>query len=127
MDAAFDLGGGFNPAKGLSVVVPVGEVAGDGPFQTADAVKAAAADGLTSNQGKPGARRSRAAHVLPRSASRLAPACPMPAAVAATATTMLVPPDRPRSLQTPPASYSLDGEVLYLIQLRNTSFETTAR
>src|SRR5580700_4872380 len=53
MDAAFDLGGGFNPAKGLSVVVPVGEVAGDGPFQTADAVKAAAADGLTSNQGKP--------------------------------------------------------------------------
>src|SRR5580700_3403117 len=53
MDAAFDLGGGFNPAKGLSVVVPVGEVAGDGPFQTADAVRAAAADGLTSNQGKP--------------------------------------------------------------------------
>src|SRR6266849_4460414 len=53
MDTAFDLGGGFNPAKGLSVVVPVGEVAGDGRFQTADAVKAAAADGRAGNQGKP--------------------------------------------------------------------------
>jgi len=52
-DAAFDLGGGFNPAKGLGVVVPVGEVAGDGAFQPADAVKAAAADGLGGNQGEP--------------------------------------------------------------------------
>jgi hypothetical protein len=40
MDAAFDLGSGFDPAKGCGVFIPVGRVAGDGPFQTSDAVAA---------------------------------------------------------------------------------------
>jgi hypothetical protein len=46
VDAAFDLGGGFDPAKGFGVFIPVGE---DRRFQMADAVEAAAANGLASD------------------------------------------------------------------------------
>jgi hypothetical protein len=53
MEAASDLGGGFNPAEGLGIVVPVGEAAGDRPFQTMDAVEAAAPNRLAGNRGEP--------------------------------------------------------------------------
>jgi hypothetical protein len=41
-DAAFDLGGGFGPAEGFGIFVPVGQKAGDGLLQARDAVEAAA-------------------------------------------------------------------------------------
>src|SRR3984893_16632146 len=45
-DAAFDLMGGFGPAEGSGIFVPVGQKAGDGLLQARDAVEAAPANGL---------------------------------------------------------------------------------
>src|SRR5260370_18320789 len=52
-DAAFDLMGGFGPAEGFGIFVPVGQKAGDGLLQARDAVEAAAANGLRGDQAEP--------------------------------------------------------------------------
>jgi Transposase len=52
-DAAFDLMGGFGPAEGFGIFVPVGQEAGDGLLQARDAVEAAAANGLRGDQAEP--------------------------------------------------------------------------
>ena len=62
MDPALDLGGGFDPAKGLGVFIPVGQVVGDRPFKTPDPVEAAAAYGLAGNQREPVFGSTRLSH-----------------------------------------------------------------
>src|SRR5438445_4769362 len=52
-DAAFDLMGGFGPAEGFGIFVPVGQEAGDGLLQARDAVEAAPAYGLRGDQAEP--------------------------------------------------------------------------
>src|ERR1700687_3192043 len=52
-DAAFDLRGGFGPAEGFGIFVPVGQEAGDGLLQARDAVEAAPANGLRGDQAEP--------------------------------------------------------------------------
>src|SRR5229473_2602152 len=52
-DAAFDLMGGFGPAEGFGIFVPVGQEAGDGLLQARDAVEAAATNGLRGDQAEP--------------------------------------------------------------------------
>ena len=52
-DAAFDLMGGFGPAEGFGIFVPVGQEAGNGLLQARDAVEAAAANGLRGDQAEP--------------------------------------------------------------------------
>jgi hypothetical protein len=52
-EAALDIGGGLGPAEGLGVLVPGCEPIGDRGLQPPKAAEAAAADGLTGNQGEP--------------------------------------------------------------------------
>ena len=52
-DLPLDLAGGLRPAERLGGLIPVCEVAVDGSFKGADAVEAAAPDGLGGDQGKP--------------------------------------------------------------------------
>src|SRR5207244_4816166 len=52
-DATCDLMGGFGPAEGFGIFVPVGQEAGDGLLQSRDAVEAAAANGLRGDQAEP--------------------------------------------------------------------------
>src|SRR5260370_28873829 len=52
-DAAFDLMGGFGPAEGFGIFVPVGQEAGDGLLQARGAVEAAAANSLRGDQAEP--------------------------------------------------------------------------
>ena len=64
-DAAFDIDGRLGPAKRLSIVVPVTEPVHDCSFETADAVKAAAANSLAGNYREPAFNQ-----VQPRRAAR---------------------------------------------------------
>ena len=52
-NAAFDIGGRLDPAKGFGVVVPVTEPVHDCGFETADTVEAAAANSLARNDCEP--------------------------------------------------------------------------
>src|SRR6202790_5063764 len=64
-DAAFDLMGGFGPAEGFGIFVPVCQKAGDGLLQARDAVEAAPANWLRGDQAEPAL-----AQVEPRGAGR---------------------------------------------------------
>src|SRR6516225_166912 len=64
-NAAFDIGGGLGPAKGLGVVVPMTEPVHNCSLETTDAVKAAAANSLAGNYCEPAFNQ-----VQPRRAAR---------------------------------------------------------
>lgn len=52
-DAAFDLFSGLGPDKGFSVFIPVFQEPVNGTFQLGHRIKAAPADGLLADNGKP--------------------------------------------------------------------------
>ncbi len=58
--------GGFGPAEGFGIFVPVGQEAGDGLLQARDAVEAAAANGLRGDQAEPALDQVEPRGSLPR-------------------------------------------------------------